>query len=151
MMRLLGVLPLMPLWDEDVSWSHPTVPRDKMHWLFAGGKSRHLGCIIYGVAQVVVTGDTLSTKRAVETVDAHDIHLGAARPRGAGPCLSVDRDPQSSPNGVDELLLVEVETEGFAGDSSQPITCPFPTQTKETSFVDGVGGVVEEVSMNGLV
>ena len=122
-----------------------------MHWLFAGGKSRHLGCIIDGVAQVVVAGDPLSTERAVETVDALDVHLGVAPPHGAGPCLTVDRNPQSSPNGVDELLMVEVETKGFAGDGSQPITCPFPTQTKETSFVDGVGGVVEDVGMNGLI
>ena len=127
------------------------MPRDKMHWLFAGGKSRHLGCIIDGVAQVVVAGDPLSTERAVETVDALDVHLGVAPPRGAGPCLTVDRNPQSSPNGVDKLLMVEVKTEGFAGDGSQPIACPLPTQTKETSFVDGVGGVVKEVGMDRLV
>ena len=108
----------MPLWDEDVSWSHPTVPRDKMHWLFAGGKSRHLGCIVYGVAQVVVTGDTLSPERAVETVDAHDVHLGIAPPRRAGPCLAVDRNSQPLPNREDKLLGVEVKTEGTARDGS---------------------------------
>ena len=136
----------MPLWDEDVGWSDPTVPRDEMHLLFAGGKSCHLGCIEDGVAEVVVAGDALSPERAVEAMDAQDVHLTFALPRGAGPFLSVDRDPQSSPKGVDKLLVIEVETEGFAGDGSQPITCPFPTQTKETSFVDGVGGFVEEVN-----
>ena len=44
-----------------------------------------------------------------------------------------------------------MKTKGFAGDGSQPIACPLPTQTKETSFVDGVSGAVEEVGIDGLV
>ena len=113
-----GPLPLTPLWDEDVGGSDPTVPRDEMHRLLEGGKNRHLGCIVDGVAQVVVAGDPLSTERAVETVDAPDVHLGVAPPRRAGPCLAVDRNPQPSPNGENKLLGIEVKTEGFARDGS---------------------------------
>ena len=104
----------MPLWDEDVGGSDPTVPRDEVHRLLEGGKSRHLGCVEDGIAQMVVAGDPVSTERAVETMDPHDVSLGVAPPRGAEPSIAVDRNSQPSPNREDKLLGVEVKTNGVA-------------------------------------